>query len=60
MTARYGSGRHRQPWLTAVCPCCEQDVRARRTLPGRPLHIQAHLTDAGVCPCHSLDEVLAS
>lgn len=40
--SRYGSGRHRQPWIEATCECCEMPVKARRTLPGHPLHVFAH------------------
>lgn len=50
--SRGGEHRHRQQWLHVVCPCCGQTADARRTLPGRPLHVVAHLTADGVlCGC---------
>jgi hypothetical protein len=59
--SRYGRGRHRQVWITALCPCCARVVQARRTLPDRPLHVRAHFTDAGdLCPCQTVDRVVAA
>ena len=61
MKARYGSGRHRQAWITIVCPACKLAVQARRTRPGRPLHIKAHFDDDGdLCLCSDAEEVIAS
>ena len=55
-----GRGRHRQAWITLRCPDCGQAVQARRTRPGRPLHVRAHLTDDGtLCPRQSVEEVVA-
>lgn len=55
MRARYGQGRHRQPWITVVCPCCAREVLARRTLPGHALHMKAHFAgDDGLCPCSTV------
>jgi hypothetical protein len=59
--SRYGQGRHRQVWITALCPCCTHEVQVRRTLPGKPMHVRAHLLDDGtICPCQTLTQVLAS
>lgn len=56
--ASHGQGRHRQAWITAVCPCCTRVVQARRTLPGHPLHMKAHFADDGaLCPCTTVDRV---
>jgi hypothetical protein len=61
MRSRYGQGRHRQSWLSVVCPACRATVAARRTLPGHPLHVRAHFTDDGaLCPCVTVDEVVAA
>lgn len=38
--ATAGNGMHRQFWMDVTCPHCGLMVRARRTLPGRPLHIR--------------------
>ena len=58
--SRYGQGRHRQSYITVTCPCCGLAVAARRTLPGRPLHVRAHLTDDGwLCPCQTIEQVVA-
>jgi hypothetical protein len=48
--SREGNGRHRQAWIEITCEHCGQTAKARRTVPGRPLHIFAHLTDNGPCP----------
>lgn len=56
--SREGNGRHRQPWQSVRCPGCDQVVSARRTLPGRPWHVRAHLTDDGLCPTTTLTEVV--
>ena len=49
--ARYGSGRHRQSWHAIVCPHCGLSCVARRTLPGKPLYVRTHVTEAGaLCP----------
>ena len=49
--AREGSGRHRQPWIEIICVHCGQTVKARRTLPGHPLHVRVHLDDNfDACP----------
>jgi len=43
--SREGSGRHRQPWIEIVCERCGLTVKARRTLPGKPLHVRTHYDD---------------
>lgn len=48
--SREGSGRHRQAWIPVTCEHCGQQAMARRTRPGRPLHVRVHLTDDGLCP----------
>jgi hypothetical protein len=49
--SREGNGRHRQPWIEVVCVHCGQTVKARRTLPGKPLHVRTHLNDNwDACP----------
>ena len=48
---RAGNGMHRQFWMRITCPHCGLMVSARRTLPGRPLHVRTHVTDDGsLCP----------
>ena len=59
--SRYGQGRHRQVWITVLCPSCTHAVQARRTLPGHPLHVRAHWTDDGdLCPCQQVEQVVAA
>ena len=49
--ARAGNGVHRQFWIDALCPHCEQVCRARRTLPGKPLYVRTHVDkDGNLCP----------
>lgn len=58
--SRYGQGRHRQVWLTTLCSRCAGVVQARRTLPGRPLHVRAHFdADGALCPCVTVEQVVA-
>ena len=57
--SRYGSGRHRQPWIELLCQCCGMRTLARRTCPGCAWHVRAHWTDAGeLCGCTETDTVV--
>jgi len=47
--SRGGMHRHRQPWVDIVCDACGQVCQARRTLPGKPWHVQTHITEDGIC-----------
>lgn len=47
--SRGGVHRHQQPWVDIICDVCGQVCQARRTLPGKPWHVQTHLTDDGFC-----------
>jgi hypothetical protein len=58
--SRYGQHRHRQSWIVVLCPSCGQAVEARRTLPGKPLHVRAHLHGDDLCPCQTIDTVVAA
>jgi len=58
--SRYGTGRHRQSWLTVLCPTCGLDVQARRTVPDKPLHVRAHHSGGTLCPCTKIDTVIAA
>lgn len=33
-----------------ICPYCTQEVDARRTLPGNPVHIKTHWHEDEFCP----------
>jgi len=58
MRSHQGGHRHHQPWLELVCPSCGQACTARRTLPGRALHVRTHLTSEGqLCDCTTVDEL---
>lgn len=48
--ARYGNGRHLQPWVVVPCPWCGQNVDARRTVPGKPMHVKTHFDNEAFCP----------
>jgi len=61
MGSRHGFGRHRQSWIKVICPTCEQVAEARRTVPGKPLHVKAHFTAGGdLCACDEVVTVVAA